>query len=251
MEHSEYIKEIRGSSTAILFIHGILGTPNHFNKFIDIVPEGWSVYNILLAGHGKGVDDFSAASMGQWKSQVSRQMEMLAAKYESIFIVGHSMGTLFAIDASIKYSEKVKGLFLLAVPLKPFVRLSAIKGLLKVIFNRVKPDDKIAAATEREYSLKPDKRLWKYGKWISNYLDLFFEIRKTREKMRLLSVPCQVFQSKLDEQVAFSSVKYLEQGNKIDITILEDSGHSYYSEADYTLLLKKFQQFCASKEAEK
>ena len=170
MEHSEYIKEIRGSSTAILFIHGILGTPNHFNKFIDIVPEGWSVYNILLAGHGKGVDDFSAASMRQWKSQVSRQMEMLAAKYESIFIVGHSMGTLFAIDASSKYSEKVKGLFLLAVPLKPFVRLSAIKGLLKVIFNRVKSDDKIAAATEREYSLKPDKRLWKYGKWISNYL---------------------------------------------------------------------------------
>ena len=51
--------------------------------------------------------------------------------------------------------------------------------------------------------------------------------------------------------MAFSSVKYLEQGNKIDITILEDSGHSYYSEADYTLLLKKFQQFCASKEAEK
>ena len=244
MEHSEYIREIAGSSAAILFIHGILGSPSHFNRFIDIVPKEWSVYNILLAGHGKSVDDFSAASMQQWKEQVARQMEVLTVKYEKIFIMAHSMGTLFALDASIKYPGKVKGLFLLAVPLKPFIRPSAINGLVKVIFDRTKQDDKIAEATKNEYSIMPDKRLWKYGKWVFNYWSLFLEIRKMRGRIQLLSVPCQAFQSKRDEQVAFSSVQYLKRSERIEVTVLEESGHSYYSEADYTLLLEKFRRFC-------
>ena len=37
MEHKEYIKISDCSTTAILFIHGIVGTPNHFNDFISLL----------------------------------------------------------------------------------------------------------------------------------------------------------------------------------------------------------------------
>ena len=44
------------SDTAVLFIHGIIGTPNYFNRFIPLIPEDWTVCNLLLDGHGKGID---------------------------------------------------------------------------------------------------------------------------------------------------------------------------------------------------
>ncbi len=70
MAHKEYRNIIPNSKTSILFIHGILGTPDHFSDFIKEVPPNWSIYNILLIGHGKTVNDFSNAIMDDWKNQI-------------------------------------------------------------------------------------------------------------------------------------------------------------------------------------
>ena len=43
----------------MLFVHGIVGTPRHFDFLIDVVPSTVSIYNMLLDGHGYGVRDFS------------------------------------------------------------------------------------------------------------------------------------------------------------------------------------------------
>ena len=80
MEHKEYVKINDESNTVVLFIHGIVGTPNHFNEFVPLVPESISVYNLLLDGHGKGVKDFSKASMKKWESQVATVVEELSIK---------------------------------------------------------------------------------------------------------------------------------------------------------------------------
>ncbi len=94
MEHKEYKRIIAGASSAVLFIHGIVGTPNHFDHFIPLVPEDVSTHNMLLDGHGKGVTDFSHASMKKWESQVAEAVEKLAETHERIYIVAHSMGSL-------------------------------------------------------------------------------------------------------------------------------------------------------------
>lgn len=55
MEHREYVRIVPGAKTAVLFMHGIVGTPNHFRDLlplVDLVPDDWSVYNVLLPGHG-------------------------------------------------------------------------------------------------------------------------------------------------------------------------------------------------------
>ena len=94
MEHKEYIKICNDSTIAVLFIHGIVGTPNHFNEFIPLIPDTFSVYNLLLDGHGKGVKDFSKTSMKKWETQVSSVVEELSATHQKIYIVAHSLGTL-------------------------------------------------------------------------------------------------------------------------------------------------------------
>ena len=70
MAHNEYIREVPGSDTVVFCIHGILGTPDQFNPLLNQIPEEWSVFNILLDGHGKKVQDFSGSSMQKWKGQV-------------------------------------------------------------------------------------------------------------------------------------------------------------------------------------
>ena len=69
--HKEYKRIAQHPETAVLFLHGIVGTPNHFRAFVPLVPEDMSVYNMLLDGHGKGVRDFSHTSMEKWRNQVA------------------------------------------------------------------------------------------------------------------------------------------------------------------------------------
>ena len=36
MIHQEYVRKVPGADTAVLFIHGIVGTPNHFTDLISL-----------------------------------------------------------------------------------------------------------------------------------------------------------------------------------------------------------------------
>ena len=45
MEHKEYIRVVPGSKCAILMIHGIVGTPKHFEAFLPLIPEDWNNLN--------------------------------------------------------------------------------------------------------------------------------------------------------------------------------------------------------------
>lgn len=119
MEHCEYIRYIPGSRDAVLMIHGICGTPRHFDGLIPVIPEGISVYNILLPGHGQDVQAFSDSSMEKWRGYAEKKLELLLQRHQRIFIAAHSMGTLFAIRAAVFHPDRIPGLFLLAVPTRP------------------------------------------------------------------------------------------------------------------------------------
>ena len=98
MVHEEYVRMVPHADTAVLFIHGIVGTPNHFRDLIplvELVPESWSVCNLLLDGHGKSVEDFANTSIENWHSQVWGTFEKLSRTHERVILVAHSMGTLF------------------------------------------------------------------------------------------------------------------------------------------------------------
>ena len=123
IDHSPYTRTGTGPN-AVLMIHGIAGSPGHFRDLVPVIPEAFSIYNILLDGHSGRVENFSRSSMAKWKTQVSGTLADLFARHEKVVIVGHSMGTLFAIQAAIDHPEKIPRLFLLSVPTRPWVRFS-------------------------------------------------------------------------------------------------------------------------------
>ena len=157
MSHSEYRREIPDSRCAVLFIHGIQGSPCQFEPFYASVPENWSIVNLLLEGHGGEVRDFSRASMDGWKAQVAAAADELAAKHSTVIIVGHSMGTFFAMDTARRLPGQVKGLLLVAVPLVITVTPRAGFNSLRVILTS--PPDKspvVAAARAASASDRTD-----------------------------------------------------------------------------------------------
>ena len=241
MEHKEYVRVCDNSNIAILFIHGIVGTPNHFNEFISLVPESFSVYNLLLDGHGKGVKDFSKTSMKKWEAQVASVVEELSLTHEKIYIVAHSLGTLLAIDQAIK-NKKVCKMFLLAVPLRLSIKPKMPINSLKVYFDKIRSDDYEAVAAKKCYGIEKDKNPFHYIGWIPRFLELFAKIRQTRQTVNLLNTACLVYQSGKDEMVSSRSAKYFENKPNVLVNELNKSGHYYYDKEDFDFLITEFKK---------
>jgi len=239
MAHREYKNIVENAQKAVLFIHGIVGTPNHFGAFLPYVPQSITVWNMLLDGHGKGVRDFSETSMKKWEDQVRAAVAELSATHREIYIVGHSLGSLLAIGEACQ-NEKIRGLFLMAVPLKLFVKPKMLVNACKVGFDKVKEDDLVAVAARNCCGVAPDKNIFHYVGWIPRYLELFRKIEETRKLLPSLTVPCVAFQSAKDEMVSIRSAQLLQSNPAITVTELKYAGHYYYPQEDLELLLKSF-----------
>ena len=239
MEHKEYIHIQKNATTAILFIHGIVGTPNHFRDFISLIPTTFSVYNVLLDGHGKAVKDFSKTSMKTWETQIASVVAKLSATHQRIYIVAHSLGSLLAIEQAIK-NEAVCKLFLLAVPLRLAIKPKVPINSLKVYFDKINPYDFEALAAKKCYGIDNDKNIFHYIGWIPRFLELFSKIRRTRKIINMLNTPCMVYQSQKDEMVSQKSAKYLKQNSCVTIQTLKYSGHYYYDKLDWAFLMNEF-----------
>lgn len=209
----------------ILFIHGIIGTPEQFNILYPEIPEGIEYDSIILKGHGGSVDDFSNASMKDWQEQVDKKIKDLQKDYDEIYLVGHSMGTLFILQR-INY-DKVKSAFLMAVPLKikynPLTTLSMVKAMIAQKIKGIEPD------FNAYYGIENDLRFWKYLGWIPNYLNLFNEMSNTKKLLKSLNFKNKIYLlfSKKDELIRVKSKKYFEDKN-CEIKIIKNSGHYLY-----------------------
>lgn len=244
MRHQEIIRIVPGARNAVLFIHGIVGTPDHFVGGVPIlewVPEDWSVHDLLLPGHGKQVEDFARSSMRQWRCAARRAFCRLAKEHERVYIVAHSMGTLFALELAVDHPRKIPALLLLGVPLRPHLSPAAVNSALRLALGKLRPgypEEAIATACGTE----PTWMLWKYIPWVPRFLELFVQIGRTEGKLGLLQTPAIAFQSRKDELVNGLSARVLRK-YPIEIHTLEGSSHFYYSREDQEILRKAFVQW--------
>lgn len=235
MQHKTYIRTAENAQTAVLLVHGIVGTPTHFRDLLPLIPEGWSVYNILLDGHGGKVEDFSHTSMEKWKAQVEKQLDEILLTHRRVLIIAHSMGTLFAIRQAVRCREKICGLFLLNVPLAPFLRpTTAVNSLFLALGKPRSTPSAQAMRAATSVTLTP--KLWKYLGWIPRFLELFSEVSSVKTLLPQLKTPALTFQSRHDELVLMGACKFLEGHPYITNTVLEHSGHFAYSKEDMKLL---------------
>ena len=240
MASCEYVRVVNGAKRAVVFIHGIVGHSGFFKDYVDLVPDDTSIYNVQLDGHGKGVKDFSKASMKKWENQVTSIVDELSKAHEEVYMVGHSMGTLLSIEQASKNS-RVKKMFLMATPIKVFVTPRLIRIILKVYFGKIKPNDEITKASKDYYGCTERKNPFSYIPWSFRILELFGKIRRTKKLLPKIETPTYVYQSVKDEVVSKRSIKYLKKHSHFSVNSLEKSYHCYYPEKEF--LLEKFKEF--------
>ena len=234
--HEEFIRKVPGSPMAVLLIHGIVGSPNHFKPFLSLFPENWSVYNILLDGHGGGVKDFAATSMEKWRHQVFSRLDEILQNSDRVMIIGHSMGCLFAVQAAVQYPDRIAQLFLLSVPLRLRIRLSTLMATMRLAFGTVRPQDTVAIMMRSDGGVTLETGFWKYIPWTPRFIELLLEMGRTEKLLPQLTVPTETYHGMRDELVSEKSCKVLEKRGNIHCVRLRNSGHFRYEEGDLPLL---------------
>ncbi len=243
MLHTESKRIIPGADRAVLFIHGIVGGPGHFREAIKLeeaVPEDCSCCNLLLPGHGQTVGDFSRSSMDAWRTYARDTFLELSRSHREVVIVAHSMGTLFAMQLAVEFPEKVPFLFLLGVPLRPWMRFFGFINCLRLTFGRIREDKPREVAIRNACSVACTPLLWRYIPWIPRYLELFGEIRRTERDLGKLKVPCTAWQSRKDELVGNATAGLLRSAGVMEVHELEESSHFYYTQDDAQRILTDF-----------
>ncbi len=246
MAHEEIIRLVPGADTAVLFLHGIAGTPNHFRDILPLigqVPEQWSVYSLRLPGHGGTVDDFSHSSMRQWREYAKQVYGQLAQTHAKVILVGHSMGNLFAMQIALEHPERIPFVFMIAAPMRPWVRLFGIKNLFKLAFGKLDLSVPLEASTSIVCGLTTTRKLWKYVKWVPRFLELFAEIVRTEWVMGGLMVPCVAFQSRKDELVSNFAAGVLRKSGVVEVHELPESTHFYYDPEDQQQVFAAFSRY--------
>ena len=221
----------------VVFIHGFMGSPRLFDGFARKVhSQGYSATSLLLPGHGKTTKAFSSSTKDQWQDHVNAEIERFSADYGKIFLVGHSMGCLLAINAAVKHSEYVQGLFLMACPLKlRIVSLISIKTLIKQVFRRRNHPMKSAYLDGSSIPLYPTL-LWRSVRPIVELKKL---IRITKRDLCGVCVPVTAVYALSDEVVSMRSLGILKScldKSCLDCITLSDSLHAYYPEHELSEL---------------
>lgn len=244
MIHQQRIRIVPGAKTAVLFMHGIAGTPGHFRQGIlpleDLVPESFSVYNVLYDGHGGQVEDFAHSSMEKWQTQVNGIFQQLCETHDRVILVGHSMGTLFAIRMALECPEKVPFLFLLNCPLLVGVKPFGVINLLKLSFGLLNINDPVQASTSQVTSIQQTWQSWRYIGWLPRVAELISLMHETIDLIPHLKVKAISYQSRRDELVSCRSCRILRQCGNVEVHGLRNSTHFYYTPKDISAIQRRF-----------
>jgi len=241
--HSEYQYTSEKSDTVIVFIHGIQGSPLQFNYLIEGLNGSYSIENLLLPGHGKTVYDFSQSNIVQWQNYVDKKIGQLQNKYQNIILVGHSMGCLLSVNTTILHPQRIRGLFLISIPLKIHFTFTYIKNNLHVAFCK-KDKNEITAAARKGNSILASSP-FEYIKSIPRYIELINKSSSTKKQIEKLELPIIVVHSENDEIVSRKTLLYFENRQNAEFLVVKNSGHYYYSKEAREQILDTLMRFIA------
>ena len=242
-KHIEYHFKAETSDAVIVFIHGIQGSPLQFDFIIEKLNGAYSIENLLLPGHGKTASDFRSSTMTQWQNYVDERVEKLQKEYKHIILVGHSMGGLLSIQSAVSYPEQIRGLFLIALPLRIRVSYPCIKNSLCVAFSK-KDTNEIIAAARKGNSISASNP-FEYLAGIPRYIELLKKSKSTRALLEKLPLPIVIVHSANDELVSNKSLNYAKDKDNIEVITVNDSGHYYYSQGAQEKISDTLEEFIA------
>lgn len=242
--HRTFIKECDGADTAILMVHGFLGSPIQFEPMAQLLrDQGYTAMAVLLPGHGGSPRDFARASKTAWIQAVEEAATSLRKRYRHIILLGHSLGGLLTLNEAI--TNGADGMVLLAVPMRLRASYRSIPLSCRTLWGDPGKDDELARFGRTVYSISKGP-LRHHILWAPRAIDLLRLIHRTRKSLDRAYLPVLIFQSKADLTVAAKSAKILEKGLQnctSEVVMLEKSGHSYWQPDEAGQMYERISRF--------
>ena len=244
--HESFFLESPQPKGLVIFIHGLMGSPRQFTSLAhNIYESGYSVAALLLPGHGSTASDFSKGTEEAWLAHVLNQVENFSKQYANIWLVGHSMGCLLALQVAAKHPMRIRGLFLIACPFKlKILSLQLINVRFQQLFSNKDAPLKSAYREGRGVPLSP-VLLWHS---IKPAMELRRLAAATRELLpRIVPAVCAVYNQK-DEVVSLKSAsafQSLPAATFFCQMTLPQSYHAYFPESDKQIITRELSRFLA------
>jgi cis-3-alkyl-4-acyloxetan-2-one decarboxylase len=221
--YSTYIRsdnKVKKPRATVLFIHGIGSSGSSWQNVIDAMPTDVRVITIDLIGFGESPKPFHDVYSAKHQAASIMTVFLRLRITSRITIVGHSLGSLVAIEIAKRYPLLVKSLILCSPPLYRNGANSPAKDrALKNIYKNVqKRPDKLVefCALAVKYRLI-DKTfsvtdtdvhafMWALEAAIINQTSL--------DDAERLKIPTHVIRGRLDPVVVPKNLRYLAKQNE-------------------------------------
>lgn len=225
----------------VLLCHGFMGSPRQMAWLVPIIERaGLDVVNLTLPGHECDINAFAAAHDDAWQRAVNDAVDDLRARYDSIVLIGHSMGGLLAVLSAVENAERVRAVFALAFPLRFRLTARAVATRVFAPFCKgAEAGETLAKMIEFNgvHGITPFNAI----KTLPNTLRLLRVIRRTKQALPRLTVPLTVVLSDRDELVSPSTMRLTRRlcPDASGVRLVR-SGHICYTEEDQKAIEEAF-----------
>jgi carboxylesterase len=207
-EAEPFFIRLPGSKKVALLIHGFTTSPKEFRPLAAFLAKnGISSYAPLLPGHGTTPERLAVIKYYQWIEHIEEQIAMLAKEYDSIYLVGNSMGGNLGLICAQK-SRKIAGVVTLSTPI--YLRNERFNRLvLWPIVKRLKLFQGKKYSEQRAKKIMTEKT-WSYQSVpIRSLTQLLKLMNLTRKSLDLIKKPLLLMQVEDDHLVSSESTAYI------------------------------------------
>ena len=216
-------------STAVLFVHGIQGSPLVFQFLIDALPNEVEIHNLLLPGHGGSARDFRASGQAAWLSAVRGEAKRLLNQGKRVVYVGHSMGCLLGLAVSRDLGDPFAGMLLLCCPFRIRPTGRYITNGLRVL-RKARPDEPPQVKAAREANSVRLRHPAEHLTLIHPYLELLRLMGKIRRAGPRGPKGIRFYFSEADEIVSPGSRTEAARFPEAAVRVLPGCGHNNFTE---------------------
>ena len=135
VDNARIYYEAAGSGEPVLFVHGDKLDMRMWDAQFDLFSKGYLTLRLDLRGFGKA--DKPDGSAFRHADDIAALLDQL--NIDMVHIVGHSMGGGIAVDFSVEYPERVRGLVVVSPLLSPLSdeRLGEVKATTLVLVGQL------------------------------------------------------------------------------------------------------------------